>query len=334
MNSTAETAPVISKVRLRRSTTTALVGGGVAVAAALAIMPYLFDERFFYHIAIMVCFAAIGASSLHLIIRTGHVSLCHAAFIGVGAYVSANVVMKLGLPFVGGLVAGTLAAAGLGLMIGPVILRLTGKYFVLITFLFGEILRMVFVDWQSITGGANGLSGIPAPAPVFAEPKYFYALALLAATACVAICGRILSSETGRFVNAIRESEQLTECVGVPVIRTKVMIFVIACGFAGFAGALIAHYARYISPPNFGPLESLNLVIMNVIGGMQTLVGPLLGAIFLVLVPEFLRGYVQLQHIMFGVILILVMAFLPAGVVGVKDLVARRMIPHDSRGEQ
>ncbi|KLK90597.1 hypothetical protein AA309_24845 [Microvirga vignae] len=317
-----------------RSTSSALIGGGIAIVAALAIMPYLLDERFFYHIAILVCFAAIGASSLHLIIRTGHVSLCHAAFIGVGAYVSANVVMKLGFPFVGGLVAGTLAAAGLGLMIGPVILRLTGKYFVLITFLFGEILRMVFVDWQSITGGANGLSGIPAPAPVFAEPKYFYALALLAATACVAVCGRILSSETGRFVNAIRESEQLTECVGVPVIRTKVMIFVIACGFAGFAGALIAHYARYISPPNFGPLESLNLVIMNVIGGMQTLVGPLLGAIFLVLVPEFLRGYVQLQHIMFGVILILVMAFLPAGVVGVKDWVARRMIPHDRRGEQ
>jgi branched-chain amino acid transport system permease protein len=332
MNPTVETVPVIPKVGLSRSKSAVLAGCGIAVAAALAFVPYVLDERFYYHIAIMVCFAAIGASSLHLIIRTGHVSLCHAAFIGIGAYASANVVTKLGLPFLGGLVAGTLAAACLALIIGPIILRLTGKYFVLITFLFGEILRMVFVDWQGVTGGANGFSGIPAPSPMFSDPKYFYALALVAATVCVGICGRILSSETGRFINAIRESEQLTECIGVPVFRTKVMIFVIACGFAGFVGALVAHYARYISPPNFGPLESLNLVVMNVIGGMQTLVGPLIGAVFLVLVPEFLRGYVQLQHIIFGVILIVVMAFLPGGVAGLKDVFARRMGSKDERG--
>jgi branched-chain amino acid transport system permease protein len=297
---------------------------GAPIAAMLMLVPYLLDERFYYHIAIMVCFAAIGATSLHLIIRTGHVSLCHAAFIGVGAYASANAVMKLGLPFVGGLVAGTAAAACLAWIIGPIILRLTGKYFVLITFLFGEIARMVFVDWQSMTGGANGLSGIPSPAAVFMDPKYFYVLALVAAAVCIGICGRILSSETGRFLNAIRDSEQLTECIGVPVIRTKVMIFVIACALAGFGGAMIAHYARYISPPNFSPLESLNLVIMNVLGGMQTLVGPLIGAVFLVLVPELLRGYVQIQHILFGIILIVVMAFLPSGMAGLKDLVVHR----------
>ena len=293
-----------------------------AVALVLAAVPYAIDERFVYHIAIMVCFAAIGACSLHLIIRTGHVSLCHSAFIGVGAYVSANVVMKLGLPFLGGLVAGTLAAAAVALVIGPIILRLTGKYFVLITFLLGEILRMVFVDWLAVTGGANGLSGIPAPAPIFAEPRMFYLLALAAAVFSIGICARILSSEVGRFVNAIRDAEQLAECVGVPVIRTKILVFVIACGFAGFAGSLLAHYARYISPPNFGPLESLNLVIMNVIGGMNTLVGPLIGAFFLVLVPELLRGYVQLQHIIFGIVLIVVMAFMPGGIAGMRDVAA------------
>lgn len=319
MASSAEAPPVVAWAPARYSK--GAVVALTVVALVIAAIPYAIDERFVYHIAIVVCFAAIGACSLHLIIRTGHVSLCHSAFIGVGAYVSANVVTKLGLPFLGGLVAGTFASAALALLIGPIILRLTGKYFVLITFLLGEILRMVFVDWVAVTGGANGFSDIPPPAPVFADPKMFYVLALAATVLSIGICARILSSEIGRFVNAIRESEQLAECVGVPVIRTKVLMFVIACAFAGFAGSLTAHYARYISPPNFGPIESLNLVIMNVIGGMTTLVGPLIGAFFIVLVPELLRGYVQLQHIIFGIVLIVVMAFMPGGIAGLRDVV-------------
>ena len=184
-------------------------------------------------------------------------------------------------------------------------------------------MRMVFTDWIAVTGGANGLPDIPPPAPIFADPKIYYLLALAAAVFTIGVCGRILSSEIGRFVNAIREFEQLTECIGVPVIRTKILIFVIACAFAGFGGSLMAHYARYISPPNFGPIESLNLVIMNVIGGMNTLIGPLIGAFFLVLVPELLRGYVQLQHIIFGIVLIVVMAFMPGGIAELGDAVRR-----------
>jgi branched-chain amino acid transport system permease protein len=318
MTSNADIPPAATAGRFSTGAILALV----AIAVVIALIPYAINERFVYHIAIIVCFAAIGACSLHLIIRTGHVSLCHSAFVGVGAYVSAFVVVTLGVPFLGGLVAGTLASATLALLIGPVILRLTGKYFVLITFLLGEILRMVFMDWQSVTGGANGFSDIPPPAPVFADPKIFYLLALGATVFSIGVCARILSSEIGRYINAIRESEQLAECVGVPVIRTKILIFVIACAFAGFSGSLLAHYARYISPPNFGPIESLNLVIMNVIGGMNTLVGPLIGAFFLVLVPELLRGYVQFQHVIFGIVLIVVMAFMPGGMASLRETIA------------
>jgi len=138
MTSNAEAPPVVGSARGSRGTLIALS----AVALILAVVPYVIDERFGYHIAIMVCFAAIGASSLHLIIRTGHVSLCHSAFVGVGAYASANAVMKLNLPFVVGLLAGTLASASLALVIGPIILRLTGKYFVLITFLLSVFLSL------------------------------------------------------------------------------------------------------------------------------------------------------------------------------------------------
>jgi branched-chain amino acid transport system permease protein len=280
---------------------------------AVAAVPYLVGERFVYHIAILVCLSSIAAASLHLIIRTGHVSLCHAAFIGIGGYSSAHAMMVWHWPFPAAAAFGAGAAAAMALARGPVILRLTGKYFVLITFLFGALVRMVFVDWQAVTGGANGLSSIPPPWPWFADPSRYYLLALGCAAACIGIIARLLSSELGRYIDAIREGEQLAECAGVPVIRTKVMVFVIACGFAGFAGALMAHYARYVSPQAFGPIESLNYVIMNVIGGMNTLVGPLFGAVFLVIIPELLRGYVQLQQILFGAILIIVMAFLPGG---------------------
>ena len=227
--------------------------------------------------------------------------------------------MQLGLPFIAGLALGTLAAALLALLIGPVFLRLTGKYFVLITFLFGEIMRMVFVDWHAFTGGANGITNIPSPAPIFAETRNFYLLALLMAFLCIGFCGRLLQSELGRTIDSIREDEQLAECSGVPVIRIKVMVFVIACGLAGFAGSLQAHYVHYISPQAFSPVESLNYVIMNVIGGMNTLVGPLIGALFLVLTPELLRGYVQIQQILFGLILIVVMAFLPGGIADLRS---------------
>ena len=285
----------------------------LAIIALLAA-PYAVNERFIYHVGVLVCLGSIGAVSLHLVIRTGHVSLCHAAFVGVGAYVSANVMLKLGLPFVAAFVLGTAGAALLALAIGPVILRLTGKYFVLITFLFGEIMRMIFVDWQSMTGGAGGLDGIPSPSALFADPKHYYILALGAAGLCIGLCARILTSELGRHIDSIRENEQLAECAGVPVVRTKVMIFVIAGGMAGFSGSLLAHYSHYISPEAFNPVISLNFMIMNVIGGMTTLIGPLIGTVFVLIIPELLRSYSNLQHILFGLILVVVMAFLPGGI--------------------
>ncbi len=285
----------------------------VAVLAALVIAPMLVDERFLLSVAIMVLINAIAAASLHLIIRIGHVSLAHAAFMGLGAYASVLTVMKLGLPFGAGVVAAFLCPAALALVIGPLVLRLTGKYFVLVTFLFGEIVRMVFVEWTSLTGGGNGIFGIPAPSPAFLDPKAFYYLSLAFAVVIIGLIARILTSEIGRAMDSIREGERLAECSGVPVLRLKVLVFVLGCGLAGIAGALQAHYVRYIDPTSFSMVQSLNLVVMNVIGGMYTLVGPMVGTIFLVVLPEMLRGYVEMQRVFFGVILIVVMAFLPGG---------------------
>jgi branched-chain amino acid transport system permease protein len=306
----------------RRGRIVALVA--VFVTAAL-LWPLLADNTFLLAMGTLVALNAIGALSLHLIIRTGHISFAHAGFMGVGAYVCVLLVMHQQWPFVVGLAAGAASAAALALLIGPIALRLTGKYFVLVTFMLGEIIRMVFVEWSSLTGGSNGIFGIPAPYPAIATPLAFYYFALACALVCVALCARIIGSEIGRAMDAVRESERVAQCSGIPILRLKVTIFVIACALAGVHGALLAHFLRYIDPTMFGMVDSLNLVVMNVIGGMNSLIGPIIGTIFLTLLPELLRGYVELQRVIFGVILIVVMAALPGGIVEFTSRVKRLM---------
>ncbi len=290
-----------------------LAWSALALVLALIAMPLVVTDKFILSVATTLCITAIAAASLHLVIRTGHVSLGHAAFMGVGAYASVLTTMALGLPFIAGIVAAFIAPAILALLIGPLVLRLTGKYFVLVTFLLGEIIRMVFVEWKDVTGGANGIFGVPPPSPMFLEPVPYYYLSLGFAVLLIGFIARVLSSETGRIIDSIREGEQLAECSGVPVIRFKVMMFTLSCGIVGIAGALQGHFVRYIDPTSFSVTQSLNLVVMNVIGGMYTLAGPLIGSLFLVVLPEFLRSYVELQRVIFGIILIVVMAFLPGG---------------------
>ncbi len=296
-------------------------------AAAIFLLgwPWLTDDKFLHSVGTLICLTAIAACSLHLIIRIGHVSLCHAAFMAMGAYGSVFAVMRFGLPWPVGMLVGTAAAAALALIIGPIVLRLTGKYFVLITFLFGEVVRMAIVENVAITGGSNGIDRIPAPHPIFLTNFAYYYLALGFAVFGVGLCARILTSEFGRAMNAIKEGERLAECSGVPVIRFKVTVFVIACALAGMQGSLMAHYVRYIGPDSFGGVQSLNLVVMNVIGGMSSLSGALIGTVFMVTLPELLRGYVNVQHIMFGAILFATMAFMPGGIVGAVRWIRSRL---------
>jgi len=288
---------------------------GVLAAIVLLGWPWLTDDKFLHHVGVLICIMSIAACSLHLIIRTGHVSLCHTAFMAFGAYGSTLTVMRLGMPWLVGLLAGIALAAAVAAVIGPIVLRLTGKYFVLITFLMGEVVRMAIVENAGLTGGSNGIFDVPPPYPFLLSNRAYYYFALGFAVLGVGFCERLLTSEFGRAMDAIREGERLAECSGVPVIRFKVAVFVIACGLAGMAGSLQAHYIKFVGPDAYSGFQSLNLVIMNVIGGMTSLAGALLGTVFMVTLPELLRGYVNLQQIMFGAILFATMAFLPGGLI-------------------
>jgi branched-chain amino acid transport system permease protein len=300
----------------------ASVGAALAVVLAIA-WPLAFGNPFLLTIGSLAAIYLIASASLHLVIRMGHISLGHAGMMGVGAYVSVDTMMKLSFPFALSIACGAVAAALVGLAIGPIVLRLTGKYFVLVTFLLGEIIRMVFVDWTSLTGGSNGIQGIPAPFAAVASPLAYYYFVLGCSLVCVAFCGRILSSEIGRAMDSAREAQVLAASCGVPIVRLKVIIFAISCGLAGVSGTLLVHLLRYADPSSFSGLQSLNLVIMNVIGGMGSIYGSIVGTVFLTTLPELLRSYVELQRVIYGVILIIVMAAMPGGLVELADRVRR-----------
>lgn len=283
------------------------------LGGALLVWPIFVHEVFFIYIATLVLLYTIGAASLHLVLRIGHLSLGHAAFMGLGGYTSALLTTRLGWPFVAAFLASGLVPAAVALIVGPIVLRLRGVYFVLITFTLGEVVRLVFNEWQSLTGGADGIFRIPPPHPWLADKRAYYYFTLVMAALCVGAVARLLASQTGRYVDAIRESERLAQSSGVPILRFKVMIFGIACGLVGLQGSLLAHFIHFIAPGSYTFNESLNLLVMNVIGGMGSLAGPLIGAAFLTSLPELLRGWVELQRVIYGIVLILVMLFVPGG---------------------
>ena len=305
----------------------------IAVIVVLLLWPFVAPNPFMITLVMLIAMSAIGATSLHLIVRSGHVSLAHAAFMGVGCYTSVYVTMQLAWPFPFNVLAGAATPALLALLIGPVLLRLQGKYFVLVTFLLGEIIRLGFVRAEDLTGGANGIFGIPPPAALFASDLGLYYLVVGTSIACVLLVARVLNCGIGRSIDSIREGERLAECSGVPVLLIKVGLFVLSCALVGLQGSLVAFRLHYVDPGAFTSVQSLGFVVINVIGGMERLMGPLIGSVFMVVMPELLRGYVELQQILFGVILIFVIAAIPGGIVQLLDrlrLPTRRRValPH------
>ncbi|TWT15736.1 branched-chain amino acid ABC transporter permease [Reyranella sp. CPCC 100927] len=294
----------------------------VIVTALALVLPYVTGETFLLYIATLVALYAIGAMSLHLVLRLGQFSLGHAAFMGIGGYTSVLLATSLGVNWWLAAAAGTLLAAATGLLVGPLVLRLKGVFFVLFTFTFGEFARQIFVDAIAITGGSEGISAIPAPAG-FTTPTSFYYLVLAAALATAVVCGQLLRSQFGDAIDAICESETLARSNGMPVFAMKVITFTISCGLVGMQGALEASFVHYVSPISYSFPESLRFVVINVIGGLGSLWGPIIGSAFLVALPELLRSWVDYQWVLYGVVLILLMKYLPGGLLDVPTLVGK-----------
>jgi branched-chain amino acid transport system permease protein len=295
----------------------------VAVLAALALLtlPFWLGSPYHLHVAIMAGIFTILALSLNLLLGyTGQLSLGHAAFFGIGAYTSALLTLRLEWSVWFGLLAAALTAALAGWAIGRLALKVRGAYFVLVTISFAGVISLVSVNWMDLTNGPLGLPGVPAPElarfSLRTKSAYYY-LVLLAAAASYLVCHRLVHSRLGRAFLALRENEALAESVGVDPTRTLVVAAVVSAAMAGVAGALYAHYTRFVSPEVFLFSYTVTMVIMVVAGGKGTLLGPVVGALLFTVLPEALREAMawQWQMLAYGVLLVLLVFFLPRGIV-------------------
>ncbi len=280
-------------------------------------------------ILIYVGINIILAVSLNLVNGfTGQFSMGHAGFMAVGGYTSAAFTMQVaGLDmaanpvfgqfvFVAALMAGGLVAAFAGVLVGMPSLRLKGDYLAIVTLGFGEIIRVILLNTQSV-GGARGLSGIPK----YSIFGWVYSFVLL----CVFFVWRIMRTALGRSFLSVREDEIAAESMGVNTTRTKVRAFVLGAFFAGVAGGLFGHYLQYLNPSIFDFNRSFEIIIMVVLGGMGSITGSVVAAAFLTFMREALRELQQftkidLRMVIYSLLLIVLMLTRPNGLFGTREI--------------
>jgi branched-chain amino acid transport system permease protein len=260
---------------------------------------------------IMVCIYIIMAASLNLINGiTGQFSIGHAGFMAIGAYISAIVVVKFHGPLPLALVAGALAAAIAGFLVGLPTLRLRGDYLAIATLGLGEIVRVVFIN----TDYVGGASGLPVPISSITWSWAFWLMAL----SLVAI-RNFTASTHGRACISIRENEIAAEAMGINTTKYKVMAFTLGAMFAGLAGGIYANYMYYLHPSTFNFLKSFDILVMVVLGGLGSLTGSVVGAIFMTVSSALLADLLEWRLVITAVLLVALMIFRPQGLMGTKE---------------
>lgn len=246
------------------------------------------------------------AISIWLTLACGMLAMANAAFMGIGAYASAILTTTYGLPYPVGLAAGVLVPAVVAFAMGKPTLRLSGVYLAMATLAFGEVVRITAINAEGLTGGALGLNGIP--------PYTQWWHVVLALVATLVGLHLLRRSKTGRAFEAIKEDEVAASQMGIDIAGHKLAAFVLGGALAGLAGALSAHMTFFIGPNEFGFDRGVEILTMAILGGVEGLLGPVIGAVLLTLLPELLRGLNEYRLIVNGLILVLVVLFLPGGI--------------------
>ena len=301
----------------------------------LLLVPLVVRDEYYLHLCIVSAIFVSVALGLNLIVGyVGQLSLAHAAFFALGAYVSALLFYKLKWSMWIGAPAAALVAAGVAFALGWVILRVRGHRFVIITVAFAEIMRLTATNWVELTRGFMGLPGLRLPAlylPGVGEldissKERFYYVALALAVLSFYVCYRLVRSPVGRAFVLVRENEVLAESLGISAFRTCMIAFVVGAAMAGAAGALYGHYVGFVSPDLFNFSYITIMLIMVILGGKGTLAGPVLGAVVFTFLPELLREASHYRMVIFAVILVVATLFMPRGIIFplVEHLVPRR----------
>jgi len=298
------------------------------VVAFLIVAPVLLRDYYLAELGLMLVYVIAGIGLMILTGHTGQVSFGHAGFLGIGAYTH-SVLLGHGVPFELSIVLSALFSGFVGMALGRSASKMHGFYLAIATLAFGILIETVFGGWSSLTGGHMGLA-VP-PLALFGQPlgavwqQYYVDLA--AALLVVAGAANLFRGPVGRSFVAVRDSELSARCLGVNVEWVKIQAFGVSAAITGLAGALLAHHLTYLAPDVFGVLESLKLLLMIVVGGLGTILGAIFGAIAISVLPvglSFLKDLLPasvgqtagLEPLLFGLIIVLVIVFEPAGLYG------------------
>ncbi len=300
----------------------------LALLLAMLAAPWLLPEYWLAQLTFVLIYGIVGLGLMLLAGFTGQFSLGHAAFLGVGAYTQ-GVLTNVGLPFPLAMAAAAVLAAAVGVVVGLPALRVKGIYLGIATLAFGFIVEEVFARWEGLTGGNAGMH-VKAPAILgwsIESAEGFYFICLVTTVLVTLGTLNLLRSSTGRAFVAIRDSEISAQSMGVHLARYKTLAFALSAALAGLGGALYAHKLQFLSPDQFSIIQSIDLLLLVVIGGLGSVHGAFLGAIFLIAMPQaisIVKDYLPdaigqapgLQAVVYGVVLIAFVLFEPLGLYG------------------
>lgn len=317
----------------------------LAIIHVFVVAPLLIGNQYYIHVAVKMGIWCIAALGLGILVGfTGQISVAHATFFGIGAYASSLLALKAGFPFWACLMSAGLVSAAVGVAMGYPFLRLKGHYFAISTLAFCILMEQIFSNWKFLTYGPQGVTMGPGevmgiPPPLFRLPwlgpieissklSYYYLVFSFLLLAIYVMFG-LLNSKGGRALMAMREDEDLARAVGIDPTRYKLFAFFLSSLFAGAAGSLYAHYVKFLSANSFNFLESFYMLMAVIMGGKDSIWGMILGAIFINLLPELLSFPSSAPMIsaisiaILATILIVVIIFLPRGLIEVSDLFKR-----------
>jgi branched-chain amino acid transport system permease protein len=292
----------------------------VVLLGILLVLPYLIQDQYSRHILNMIFIYYILAMSTNLVFGyTGGLTFGQVPVYAIGAYVSALMGAKLGLSFLPSFFLAGLAGILVGIVIGVPTLRLAGPYFAMATIGFHKIMEIIFLNWESVTGGPSGITGIPYPVifgiPLKTEERYYY-LILTVTLILFVLYRNLIKSHLGKTITAMRDNAVAASAMGVNVSRLRITVFTVSTFYAALAGSLYAHMVKYVAPEAFPMGESITLLIMVVLGGPGFLMGPIYGGTLVVLANEYLQYLESFNMLVFGIAIIVLLVFLPSGIAG------------------
>jgi branched-chain amino acid transport system permease protein len=299
--------------------------GIACVFLVLLALPFALGNYGHYILATVMIYGMVALSLNILIGMGGQISIGHAGFWALGAYGSALAVTKFGAPFLTGVATGGIVAALFGALVALPALRVQGHYLAIATLGFALFVQQALFEWEALTGGRQGLA-VPRPSlfGIELDSDFSYYYLLLAIFLLLAwIAGNFARSHTGRALAALRMSAVAAECCGIARPRHIIIAFVVSAFFTGISGALYAHLLGRLSTESFSLAVSLSFLTMAVIGGLYSRGGAVLGGAYLALAPEFLRGFKDAQWVIYGILLVLCMQFLPGGLISLAERTGR-----------